>query len=738
MLKRGMSPIVFFLLAFSAGFLAQPGRLGNVEEFKISDILLVQDAGKIAAIRVELASESGRQRRAENSLQLAHFSLQAGQYDQANQAAQQFIREHPESLVLDNAYYDLAVSYAHLSRYAEARETIEHLRSSYPQSRLLAEAAFLEADTYFDQHNYEAALQLYRALQQQKAYQAHPLLPEALLKLAQCYERTHQLSAARAVYHQTWKDAISTSIYAPAREHEIRLLHQHPELLAQISTKEILNSIDTLLKNGKAADALPWLRRVQTRAESPNLEESVVLKFAETYYVLRENAKSRAYYREFLRDYPQSKLVPYALDRIGRLYLREGRLQNFLPIYQRLRKEHPTSTYTAAAVRLYGKELELHSRYREAIKEFNVFLQQYPKNALVPDVLWSRGWCQYQLHEDQAALNTFDMFVRSYPKSDLKDQVLYWAGRTAERLQRRARAAEYYAAMLKTGQTRSYIGELSRQTLARLKQIDPNLRIAQPTNVATPLPFDESLSFSSSYGQLHWQKSQELERLGLSDLAAEELACALEREKDNRAAYLSLARLYAQAEKYHDLVRLMHRHFWLWIVRGGDDLPQEFWNYAYPLSFFEITSQHTADSALDPFLVQALMMAESLFDPNAASPVGALGLMQLMPATGDRLAAGLELDIASSDQYLRPEINILLGTTYLKELLKLFDYQLPPVIASYNAGEQRVKEWRQNADRDDSAAFVAMIPYRETQNYVQKVLWYYQEYRRIYSTAQEH
>lgn len=733
-----MSLIVFFLIVFSAVFLAQPGGLGNLEEFNIPDVLPDQEVVKMPEFQIELPPEPGPQQQAENSLQLAHFSLQAGQYEPANQAAQQFIQEHPQSLVLDYACYYLAVSYARLMRCDEARESIKRLRSSYPQSRLLAEAAFLEADTYFEQQNYATALQLYLALRQQKIYKNHPLLPEALLKLAQCYEHTNQLAAARVMYHQAWKDAIYTLTYSPARDHEARLLAQHPELLAQISTKDIFDSINTLLKSGKAADALPWLRRMQARSDSPNLEESVVLKFAETYYVLRENAKSRAYYREFLRDYPQSKLVPYALDRIGRLYLREGRLQNFLPIYQRLRKEYPTSIYTAAAVRLHGKELELQGRFREAIEEFNEFLQQYPKNALVPDVLWSRGWSQYQLHEDPAALNTFDVLVRSYPKSYHRDQALYWAGRTAERLQRQSRAAEYYAAMLKTGQTRSYIGELSRQAFARLKQIDPNLRVELPATVATPLPFDELLNFSTSRGQLHWQKAQELERLGLPDLAAEELACALEQEKGNRAAYLTLARLYAQAGKYHDLVRLMQRHFWLWIVRGGDDLPQEFWNYAYPLSFFEITSQYTADTALDPFLVQALMMAESLFDPHAASPVGALGLMQLMPATGDRLAAGLGLEIASSDQYLRPEINILLGTTYLKQLLELFDHQLPLVIASYNAGEQRVKEWRQNVDPDDPAAFVAMIPYRETQNYVQKVLWYYQEYQRIYSTAQRH
>ena len=673
---------MFFLLVFSAGFLGRPGIVRDAEEAGIAGVLPASEAGKMPAIPVEPLPE--------HPLQRARFLFQAGEYEQAIQAAQHCIQEDPESLLLDYAYFYLARSHFNLARYAEARKAIEYLRTNYSQSRLLADAAFLEADTYFSEQNYEVALQRYKALKQQKAYQDHRLLPEALVKLAQCYEQKGELFAALMTYHQTWKDAIYTTVYALARDHEARLLAQFPELLVQFSTKELFASVDTLLNRGKAADAFPWLRRLQAR--TGGTDERVLLKFAETSYLLRENGKSRAYYREFVRDYPQHKLAPYALDRIGRLYLRQGRLKDFLRMYDRLRKEYPTSSYAASAVRLYGKELELQGQFQQAIKEFATFLQIYPKHPLTSDVLWSLGWCQYQRQQYQSALNTFTRLTRSYPKSYHKEEALYWAGRAAEHLRQYAQAAEYYTTMLQTGPQHSYIGELSRQALARITQLDANIRVELPAKATTPLPFDEQLRFATAHGQLHWQKSQELERLELFDLAAEEFAYALEKEKKDRVKYLELARLYHQAGKFHDLVRLMQRHFWLWIVRGGEDVPQRFWKYAYPLSFFDITSQHTGDSPLDPFLVQALMMAESTFDPQAMSPVGALGLMQLMPTTGEWLAAGLGITIASPDQYLRPDLNILLGTTYLKHLLEYFDQQLPPVIASYNAGEHRVKK----------------------------------------------
>ena len=106
--------------------------------------------------------------------------------------------------------------------------------------------------------------------------------------------------------------------------------------------------------------------------------------------------------------------------------------------------------------------------------------------------------------------------------------------------------------------------------------------------------------------------------------------------------------------------------------------------------------------------------------------------MQLMPKTGDRMATALNIPIPDPDQYFQPEVNILLGTTYLKGLFARFNRQLLPVIASYNAGEDVVRTWWNDSYQENLPAFVASIPYPETKRYVQKVWWYYREYQRIY------
>ncbi len=110
---------------------------------------------------------------------------------------------------------------------------------------------------------------------------------------------------------------------------------------------------------------------------------------------------------------------------------------------------------------------------------------------------------------------------------------------------------------------------------------------------------------------------------------------------------------------------------------------------------------------LDPNLLHAIIRAESAYDPNAVSSAGAVGLMQLMPATARRYGV---------INRRNPKQNITGGTRYLKDLLKMFGSNMKLVAAAYNAGENAVKKYRNS-----------IPPYPETQQYVKKVLGYYKQ-----------
>jgi soluble lytic murein transglycosylase len=127
-------------------------------------------------------------------------------------------------------------------------------------------------------------------------------------------------------------------------------------------------------------------------------------------------------------------------------------------------------------------------------------------------------------------------------------------------------------------------------------------------------------------------------------------------------------------------------------------------------------------------LLYSVMRAESAFRPDARSPVGALGLMQLMPTTAARVAA--ELVITHDLHQLRhPAHNLHLGAYYLNKLLTTFDDHVPLALASYNAGPRAVERWLDGSGGLDLDLWVARIPFRETRDYVQSVVASWARYR---------
>ena len=140
----------------------------------------------------------------------------------------------------------------------------------------------------------------------------------------------------------------------------------------------------------------------------------------------------------------------------------------------------------------------------------------------------------------------------------------------------------------------------------------------------------------------------------------------------------------------------------------------------------------------DPGLVHAIMRQESLFNPGAISYAGARGLMQLMPATAKRMAAHLNLSYSVSRLTEDPGFNVQLGRQYLSKLLDRWNGAEILTIASYNAGPSRVKEWinEYGDPRDpdvDPIDWIEMIPYKETRNYVQRVMEGTYVYRRRFA-----
>ena len=150
----------------------------------------------------------------------------------------------------------------------------------------------------------------------------------------------------------------------------------------------------------------------------------------------------------------------------------------------------------------------------------------------------------------------------------------------------------------------------------------------------------------------------------------------------------------------------------------------------YKLTYQEEILASAKEFDLQPSLVCGVIFTESAFRPEAKSNVGALGLMQLMPATGLEEAALLNIEGVTADRLTEPALNIRLGCNYLRKLLDEFGTE-SVALAAYNAGPGRVRQWlKEYGTKEDGS--ILYIPYPETSKYVGRVESAKGVYERLY------
>jgi len=157
-----------------------------------------------------------------------------------------------------------------------------------------------------------------------------------------------------------------------------------------------------------------------------------------------------------------------------------------------------------------------------------------------------------------------------------------------------------------------------------------------------------------------------------------------------------------------------------------------YWQARYPFPYFNDVQKWSAKRQINPLLVIALMRQESRFEAKIKSPVGATGLMQLMPDTAKWITPQINTDFKTINLE-NPSDNIMLGTWYLDHTHQQYGNNSLLAIASYNAGPGNVNKWLTTIPSSDPDEFVEEIPFEETRNYVRQVFGNYWNYLRLYN-----
>jgi soluble lytic murein transglycosylase len=341
--------------------------------------------------------------------------------------------------------------------------------------------------------------------------------------------------------------------------------------------------------------------------------------------------------------------------------------------------------------------------FETAIPRLEAFARANPRSRRAEDALWFAAWSRYRLGRAAEAERAFAALARG----PLGDAALYWQARLARSPARQK--ALYRAALARAGET--WYGLLARARLAALGAPPPRPR----PGPSRPLPEAQD-AFAA--GRL----SVAVELLGLG-LRAEALAELrdLARSARVRPAAPLLAQLAAFAGD-PDLPFRMAR----------DHLPvsRRAIRWAYPEPHDAALGRAAEAFGVDRALVLAVMRRESSFRADARSPAGAEGLLQLLPATAERVAALLGVPGGAGTRLRDPETNVTVGAHYLALLVARFG-EPAVAVAAYNAGPRPAAEWATARRGMPLDAWVESIPYRETRQYVKIVLAEWGAYRAL-------
>ena len=152
----------------------------------------------------------------------------------------------------------------------------------------------------------------------------------------------------------------------------------------------------------------------------------------------------------------------------------------------------------------------------------------------------------------------------------------------------------------------------------------------------------------------------------------------------------------------------------------------------YPLKYSEYVEKYAKEYNIDKYMVYAIIKAESNFNENAKSSSDAIGLMQIMEITAIETARKMDLEVTEEDLF-KPDLNINIGLKYFTYLLNHYNNNYPLAIIVYNAGMGNVDAWLKDGTIKEDGTDIENVPFKETNNYVRKILRDYEIYKELYN-----
>jgi soluble lytic murein transglycosylase len=418
----------------------------------------------------------------------------------------------------------------------------------------------------------------------------------------------------------------------------------------------------------------------------------------------------------------------YQQVEIARTANDDGSMSNIL---EHMRASTPKSPWLEAALMSAGNMYLLRKDYDRAIDYYREIHQRFPEGTKAAYAHWKCAWLTYRQNRKEEAKKYFEEQVEFYPGTNEVPNAMYWRGRMAEDDRDYGVARAYYQKL--SGRYRNYYyAVLARRRMTTLPAA-PAVTVAALQHVSSATALDPtSQIISPPDDDLHYNRAKLLENAGMTDLAVRELQAGS--STGPSWEMLEIAKIYTSGGEYFRALQALKRAISGYFSMDVGELPSPYWQGLFPRPYWDALRNYSEENGLDPYLVASLIRQESEFNPSAISHANAYGLMQLLPRTGKGEAKKTGLTHYSTDSLLDPTTNIELGTHYFRSMVDHFGGQVEYALAAYNAGADRVEDWRAAGNYRDIEEFVESIPFTETRDYVQAIVRNAEVYKKVYGT----
>ncbi|MEO0336006.1 MAG: transglycosylase SLT domain-containing protein, partial [Pseudomonadota bacterium] len=476
------------------------------------------------------------------------------------------------------------------------------------------------------------------------------------------------------------------------------------------------------------------------------------------------------YHKAYSRNFDYMMLLGRATAKAGRFQTAVGSYSKAHELKRRKTKYSREALFKAAFLSYQFQD------YDGAYRKFKRIKELYPTSYRARDARWHMAWLKYLRSDYKGAIVDFRALFKlskrrwRYRKNYPLDRIQYWLAMSYFRSNQPEMARVLFGSLIKSNEF-GYYAQAAKHRLSDLPSSsgapirDPaeadSSEVAESSVLMTSAsseadlapeavdevkgPEDEAtqeltanevpvndregieesedddedfapLVFKSKKLQSRFERAKRLIQVGFYDWARWELY-TIERKTRNSDYRKSLVDLYQKIKSYNRSAYIASIYFGEERQKRGMKEAEVLWKAAYPLAYENVVNHFSSEFGMEREFVWAIMRAESFFKADISSPVGAKGLMQLMPHTATQVSRLLGDESFDTKMLIRPEVNVRVGTRYLQRLSKKFKGQIPLMAAGYKAGPHRVQSWLSNFGHLEMDEFIEHIPFKETRKY---------------------